>query len=296
MKKSLLVILVLMLLSINAPGANAREIRAVATFSVIGDLVEQVGGNRVRVDSIVPLGGDPHTWEATPREARNLAAADILFYNGLGLEIWVDRLIENTARQDLPVVVLSEGLTPLAGPKFTAHSHEQGDPHFWLDVQHAMTYVERIRDALIDVDPNNRDYYQANAAEYLQELVELDQWITKQIQTIPAENRQIITYHDAFGYLANRYGLTISGFLVTNPDREPSAREMGEIIGRLQEFARPVIFIEPQLDSSARYAQAIAQEVGGDVAYLYSDSLSQEVSTYKAMMEHNGKTLVEALK
>ncbi len=266
------VVITLVLVVISSSG-TAAPLRVVATFSVIADMAEHVGGGRVDVTSIVPIGGDPHTWEPTPREARNLAAADVLLYNGLGLELWVDRLIRSAARPDLPVIILSEGLEPIPGASFGAHVHEEGDPHFWLNVQYGMHYVERIRDA----------------------FVELDRWIEETVAQIPEDHRKLVTYHDAFGYLAERYGLTISGFLVVNPDREPSSREMAEISRQLADYARPVIFVEPQISTGHRYAEAVASEVGGRVGLLYSDSLTEEVPTYVDMMRFNATQLLEAL-
>lgn len=278
-----------------AAATGAQPLNVVTTFSVLSDLAEQVGGDFVEVTSIVPLGGDPHTWEPTPREARNVAAADVLLYNGLGLEVWVDRLIANAARPDLPIIVLSEGLEPLPGAAFAAHSHEAGDPHFWLNVRHAMVYVERIRDAFIQLDPENSAVYERQAEEYLQELVELDLWLEEVVLSIPEENRKLITYHDAFGYMADRYGLEIVGFLVVNPDREPSSREMVQLTQELSQLPRRVIFVEPQISGGLRYAQAIADEIGGKIGMLYSDSLTQDVPTYVDMMRFNGEQLREAL-
>ncbi len=296
LRGTIVVFAVLTALTVLGSPASAEELQVVATFSVIADMAAEVGGDRVDVSSIVPLGGDPHTWEPTPREARHVAAADVLLYNGLDLELWVDRLIENAARPDLPIVVLSDGLEPIPQGDFAAHAHEEGDPHFWLNVQYGMHYVERIRDALAEVDPANEEYYQANAAEYLDTLAELDQWIEEKIQEIPEEHRKLITYHDAFGYMAERYGLEVAGFLVVNPDREPSSREMAELTQKLADYERPVIFVEPQIGSSHRYGEAVANEIGGRVGKLYSDSLTEEVPTYVDMMRYNAQQLWEELK
>lgn len=289
--------LVFLLLMSGVSGAvQAEPLQVTATFSVIADMAREVGGERVIVSSIVPLGGDPHTWEATPREARSVAAADVLFYNGLGLEVWVDRLIDNAARPDLPIVVLSEGLTPMKQADFAAHPHEEGDPHFWLNVQYGMHYVERIRDALIELDPEYAEYYEQNAKRYLAELAELDEWIEERIAAIPKEHRKLITYHDAFGYLAERYGLEIAGFLVVNPDREPSSREMANLVQQLADFPRRVVFVEPQIGAGHRYGEAVANEIDGRVGLLYSDSLTEEVPTYIDMMRFNANQLWEELR
>lgn len=276
--------------------ASASEIRAVATFPILADLVKQVGKERVKVVSIVPLGADPHTWEATPADAKNVASADILFSNGLGFELWLERLIENVAQADLPIIVLSEGLKARPGASHDPHSHHEGDPHFWLNVQFAMEYVRNIERALSEIDPDGAGVYQKNAEEYLNQLQELDNWLISQIKSIPEENRRIITYHDGFGYLAERYGLSVEGFLVTNPDREPTALEMAKITDMMKKFSRKVIFVEPQISSSHRYANALAKEVSGKISVLYSDTLTEEVPSYIDMMRFNGNSLVEALR
>lgn len=294
------VFVILLIFSISF-GAKAK-LQVVTTFSILTDFVVAVGGDRVDVSSIVPLGGDPHNWEATPREARIIATADVLFYNGLGLELWIDRLIENAADPELPIVVLTKDLVPLPSPSHDHvhiddyhHHHENGDPHFWLDVQYSMDYVKTITDTLIEFDPENAAYFQARSIDYLDQLAELDQWLMDVIAEIPTENRKLLTYHNSLAYLAERYGLTVEAFLVVNPDREPSPQEMIELTRLLAKHPRKAIFTEPQTSSAARYVSTIASEVGGNVYTLHSESLTNQLSTYIEMMRHNGATLLEAL-
>src|SRR5690606_5012100 len=157
-------------------------------------------------------------YDPTPAQVRQVAAADILFYNGLGLELFADRLIHNTAQRGLKAVRLSEGLAPIHGASFAVeghghgrgeHSHEDGDPHFWLNVRHAMHYVERIRDALIEMDPEGAEVYAERSGRYLAELAALDEWIAGRIGSIPEGNRLLVTYHDAFAYFAQAYELEL---------------------------------------------------------------------------------------
>lgn len=285
------------LLPIARGRAAGPELRVVATTTVFADLVANVGGERVEVISLIPVGADPHTWEPSTRQARAVAGADVFFYNGLGLEPWAERTIASVGHRDLLSVRLSEGLEPVQGVSFHAHGHghddEDGDPHFWLDIANAIHYVKRIEQALSDADPSGATYYRVRAEQYVAELAELDDWFAAQIERIPPERRVLVTYHDAYVYMANRYGLELVGFLVRNPDREPAPREMAELVQTIQERGVPTIFAEPQVN--ARFAQALAKEAGVRVGILYTDALTEDVPTYIEMMRANGRALVDGL-
>lgn len=297
MRKCQWLMISLMLVLLAGCGYQAQaKIQAVASFSIIADLVAQVGGDKVEVKSIIPFGGDPHHWEATSREAISIAKADILFYNGLGLETWIEKLVDSAGTSSLRKVVLSQGLIPLPGVSHDHHDHQGGDPHFWHDVDHVKHYVKIISRELTELDPGNQEYYERRAQAYLEELTKLDNWLVEQISMIPVENRKFISYHASFNYLAHRYGLEVIGHIVTNPDSEPSARDLGVLASVLNKHNRKVIFIEPQAANQLRLAEVLASEVGGKVYTLYSDSLLSEAPTYLDMMYHNGKTLLEALK
>jgi len=284
--------------------AAARTVRVVTTTSVFADLIANVGGQRVEVTSLVPMGSDPHAWDPTPREIRAVRAADLFVYNGLGLELWAPRLIETAGRPGLVTLELSEGLTPLEAAEgdwhpdeadngLHAHEGEEGNPHFWLDVTYAIHYVRRIAEALAAVDPQGAQYYYARADAYVSELHELDRWIFAQVERIPPERRILVTYHNAYAYLARRYGLEVAGFLVTNPDREPPAQVMAQLARILRERQVPAVFVEPQIDP--RLAETLAREVGARLGTLYTDSLTADVPSYIAMMRANVETLVELL-
>lgn len=280
-----------------APPAVAASlpIHVVTSTTVFADLVRNVGGDRVTVSSIVPPGVDPHVYDPTPREARNVATADVLFINGLGFEEWLDKLLKNTSAPRLRIVTLSEGLTPIAGISFSAHDHdEEGDPHFWLDVTHAIYYVRRIEQALSEHDPAGASVYRSQADAYVKDLEALDEWIQDQISTIPVDRRVLLTYHDAFGYLAQRYGLRLAGVLVRNPDREPSPRELATLVRDIRQLGVKAIFAEPQINP--RLATSLSAEAGISVAVLYSDALTQEVPSYIDMMRFNVHSLVGALR
>lgn len=295
-------------------GANLfakPAIRVVTTSPIFADMIQNVGGDRVEVQSIVPVGSDPHAFDPTPREARAIAQADILFFNGYQFESWLQQLIDSAASPQLIRVQLSEGLHPRPLGSYAAehhaehgpaessahhgHEHQHGpyDPHFWLDVTHAMHYVERITAALQAHDPAGAETYAERAAAYLNELRELDSWFFAQIDRIPPENRRLVTYHDAFGYMAERYGLQWIGAVVPNPEREPSARELADLVRLVRELQVPAIFAEPQINP--RFVATLAREAGIAVGTLYSDTLSAEHPTYIEMMRANAMALVEGL-
>ena len=272
----------------------AKELRVVTTFSILEDFVQQIGGERVEVNSLIPRGADPHTWEASPKEARLVAQADLLVANGGGFDDWLLSLVENAAKADTPVILVSQGL-PILEHNHGQHGHG-GDPHFWLSVPNAIFYAEQIMQALVDLLPIEAPYFQERGNTYIQELVELDQQMVDELGRIPEENRVIVTYHNAFSYLAERYGFEVVEFLVDNPEAEPSPRDLGRLVALLKGQETPVLFAEPQLGSGTRYMQTLAREIRGEIYTLYSDTLTSEVPTYVEMMRYNMKTLAEALK
>ena len=249
--------------------AEAEEkVQVAATISVIQDMVERVGGDRVEAFSIVPVGGSPETFQPSPRDAGRISESQVVFENGAGLDAWIEDLVESAGNEEQLVVELSEGLDPLEGGGHEqgeehaeegehAHEHAEGNPHFWLDVQNARHYVLRIQDALMEVDPEGAEEYEANAEEYLAELEELDGYIREQAQNIPEERRKLVTFHDAFPYFAESYGFELVGVVLENPEAEPSSREVAEVVRTIEEEAVPAVFTEPQFN--AGLADTIAQ-------------------------------------
>jgi ABC-type Zn uptake system ZnuABC Zn-binding protein ZnuA len=276
------------------------EILVSATISVIEDLVEEVGGDRVEVFSLVPAGADVHTFQPSPSDAREISASAVVFQNGLGLEGWMGDLIESAGGEDQTVVVLSEGLEPLDAEEHgdehsseeehgagEAHEHAEGNPHLWLDVHNAEHYVERIRDALAEADPEGAEEYGANAEEYLAELQELDAYIEEQARSIPEEDRKLVTFHDAFPYFAAAYGFELVDVIIQNPEAEPSGRQAAQLVRRIEEERVPAVFTEPQFNQGL--ADTIAAEANVEVYELYSDSLvdDPEADSYVSMMRTN---------
>jgi zinc/manganese transport system substrate-binding protein/manganese/iron transport system substrate-binding protein len=288
------------------PSGQARSIRVVTGLAVVQDLVKQVGGDRVDAFSIVPPGADPHTYQPTPRDVQALQGARLAFWNGLGLDETAADLVSEQRLPDLTVVVLSDEIVPLAGDDHElagdahsdgdddGHGHTGGNPHLWLDPAYAIRYVERIRDALVEVDPSNAETYRANAAAYVGEIQALDAWARGEIATIPAERRKLVTFHDAFPYLAEHYGLELVGVVLKSPGREPSAQEIAALVTEMKQHQIPSVYAEPQFN--ARILELAARDAGVQVRRLYSDAFDSQVTSYLELMRFNVNSLVEGLR
>lgn len=289
---------------------SGERVQVAATISVLQDLVEQVGGDRVEAFSIVPVGGSPETYGPSPRDAGRISESQVVFENGLGLDAWVEDLVESASNEEQTVVELSEGLATIEGGEHEegehgaeepeeegehAHEHAEDNPHLWLDVTNAEHYVERIHDTLAEVDPEGAEEYEANAGEYLAELEELDGYIRERAEGIPEERRKLVTFHDAFPYFAEAYGFELVGVVLENPEAEPGSREVAEVVLAIEEEGVPVVFTEPQFN--AGLANTVAQEAGVEVRELYTDTLVDDEAgnTYEAMMRTNIDRISEAL-
>ncbi len=271
--------------------AGSRKLTVVTTLTVLADMIQQVGGDKVQVKPLVPPGGEVHTYKPTPDDIKNVARATIVFYNGGHLEDWIDATIRSAGKPNVPIVVLSEGL-PLI-----EESDNEPNPHLWLDVTNAKAYVEKIRDALSKVDPANTSYYTDRAKSYLDQLAELDTWIQAEVDKIPKARRKLVTFHDAFPYFARRYGFSLHGVLVASPGKEPSARDLTGLVRRIKREEVPAVFAEAQFSAKAMEVLAKETEVRV-ITNLYNDTLSTgpEANTYIAMMKHDVTEIVDALK
>jgi zinc/manganese transport system substrate-binding protein len=283
---------------------TTTPVKVVASFSILGDLVRQVGGERVVVQELVGPGGDAHVFQPTPAHARQVAQAQIVFSNGLGFEGWMSRLL-GTAQHQGRHVVASRGVKPLqhaeeAGHEaHAAHDHddEDTDPHAWQSVTNVMVYVGNIAKGLCEVDATGCDTYQRNAATYRAELMALDADIRAEWATIPGAQRQVITSHDAFGYYAQAYGVKFRAPQGVNTDSEPSAKGVAQLIRQIKQNRVKALFVESISDP--RLIAQIARETGVKPAgELFSDALSAPggpAPSYLSMMRFNTAALTRSI-
>jgi len=279
-----------------SPTRAQNRLRAVATFSILGDLAKNVSGERADVAALVGPDGDVHVYTPTPADGKTVAAAKLVFVNGLGLEGWIDRLIAASGSK-APVVVASRGIIPRKMADERDANRLVSDPHAWQSVADAEIYVANISDGLIAADPSGKEIYRANTAAYLSKLDALDDEIKVAIATIPANRRKIITTHNAFGYFGDAYGLEFIAPEGLSTEAEPSARDVAKIIAQIRAQKIPAVFLENISDP--RLMQQIAAETGARIGgTLYSDSLSPPsgpAATYIAMMRHNAREFQRAL-
>jgi len=284
------------LLLLTAP-VYAQPVKAVATFSILGDLVKNVGGDKVELTVLVGPNGDTHTFEPSPKDNVVLSESAVIFENGLHFEHWLDKLYQSSGSQALRVVV-TEGIEPI---EVQAGQKQEADPHVWHDINNAMLMVERIRDGLIAADEANAAYYKENAEKYLGELARLDHWVIDTLKDIPDERRRLVTSHDTFGYFAKRYGFKVIGTAVdsaTTEAADPSAAQIARLVDKIKSSGVRVAFIENTHDP--KLMAAVAAEAGIKLApKLYTDALGPSGSdgdTYVNMVRHNARVFAEALK
>jgi manganese/iron transport system substrate-binding protein len=271
----------------------ANPLSVVTSNTVLADLVANVGGNKVQVRALAPAGTDPHTFQPTPDSIKTLSQARVAFFNGSGLEEWWDKTVRSVKKPEVPVIELSKGLATI---RMLGHNGGY-DPHVWLDPNLVKAYVEKIRDALSRADGANAGFYAGRAKAYQVKLDELDAWIRIEVEKIPSARRKIVTFHDAFQYFANRYGLAVKGFVVASPGKEPSAKALAELTRRIKEEQIPAVFAEA--DFSPKLLEVLAKDAGVKVVTnLYDDSLSSgpPADTYINMLRHNVTQTVNALK
>ena len=292
--------------------AAADAVHVVATTTVLADLVANVGGDKVSVVSLVPKGGEVHTFDPTPSDMTTLAQADLVVMNGLGLDEWIGQMIVDGGAT-APVVELAEDLEGVsylqsgeehaaegspateARPADGGHDAHGVNPHLWLNVAYASLYVDRIAEALAEVDPDDAATYRANAAAYQAELATVDGEIRAQIAAIPGSDRRIVSFHEAFPYFAAAYGLEIVGTIVDSPGQDPSAGELARLVEAIKQSGARAVITEAQF--SPELAETVASEAGVRVVRdFYNDSLGDApVDTYVAMMRWNAAKTVEAL-
>jgi zinc/manganese transport system substrate-binding protein len=271
------------------PARAADRLNVVASFSILGDFVRNVGGNSVSVTTLVGPDSDAHVYAPTPSDAKKIADAKLVFVNGFGLEGWLPRLVQSAGGK-AAVVTATSGITPLK-------LGSDADPHTWQSVANAKIYVTNIRDALVTADPANAEAFKSNATAYLAQLDALDREVREAVAQIPESRRQAISTHKAFGYFAAAYGVEFIAPVGVSTESEASARDVARIITQIRSARIPAVFLENITDP--RLMGRISAETGARVGgTLYSDSLTGEKGdspTYIAMVRHNIKALTSAL-
>ena len=284
----------------SAPTTGKPSLNVLATETFIADIAQNVAGSRVQINALIPIGVDPHSFEPTPADIKKVADSNVLIINGAGVEQFLERLLQNAGGKRL-VIEASKGLTsrkPSAGEPTDADNPV--DPHFWLDPNNVVKYVENIRDGLSQVDPDGAATYAANATAYIAKLKELDQWIAAQVQPVPPARRLLVTNHEEFGYFADRYGFKIIGAIIPSfsTDASPSAQQLAQLIDHVKSSKAPAIFLE--ISANPQMANQVARETGVKlVADLYTHSISDAngpAPTYIDMIKYDTKTIVDALK
>ncbi len=277
-----------------APAVMAKTVQAVASFSVLGDIVQNVGGEHVVVKSLVGPNGDPHTFEPTPKDSQELAHADLVFVSGLGMEGWMDRLIASSGYKG-QTIVASKGIN-------TRKMEEDGktitDPHAWNSMQNGVVYATNVMNALIAADPADAGYFRQQGGAYIEKLKKLDSWAMQEFAQIPESKRKVLTSHDAFGYFGQRYGVSFLSPVGFSTESKASASDVAALINQLKKEKINAWFIENQTDPRLvkQIASATGAKQGGE---LYPEALTEkggEADSYVAAFKHNVDAMVASMK
>ncbi|WP_298725855.1 zinc ABC transporter substrate-binding protein [uncultured Ferrovibrio sp.] len=307
-----LLLLALFLLA-GSPAMAQQQLKAIASFSILADIVSQVGGDKVQVATLVPAMGDAHVFQPSPSDARAVAGADVLVSNGLNFETWLDRLVAATGFKGRRIVA-ADGIRPrplgdhhghdhghIHGGHTHDHGHDHGvvdDPHVWHDLRRMQTYVANIAEGLAAADPANAAYYRQRGQAYAAELKALDAWAEAAFTALPRAHRKVITQHDAFGYLADRFEIDFLAPQGIATDAEASAEAVGKLIRQIKRQRVQAVFFENIINP--RLIEQIAKDakvrIGGR---LYSDALSPpggEADSFIKMYRLNVERLIAAMR
>lgn len=302
---TLLLFLVLVLASCSKEEGNSEKdnddkIQVIATYSIIYDIVKNVGGDRVEVHSLAPVGSNPHEYDPLPLDVQLTTDADIVFYNGLNLEggnSWFEKLLltaEKTGKE-APVYRLSDGVDPMHLTSKGKESEE--DPHAWLDVRNGIKYAENAKIGLIKVDPEHADVYEKNAKEYIEKLENLHQEAVERYSKIPQEQRLLITSEGAFKYFSEAYGFEAAYIWEINSENQGSPEQVSTVVDFIRSKKDPVLFVETSIDP--RSMEMVSSETGVPIfGKVFTDSIGksgEDGDTYIKMMEWNIDTIYRGL-
>jgi zinc/manganese transport system substrate-binding protein len=287
---------ILLALVTAGPAAAQDKIRTIASFSILGDLVKNVGGERVEIATLIGPNGNAHVYEPSPADSRRVADAKVVFVNGLGFEGWLGRLVKASGTK-AAIVVASTGISPRSSASETRLGDDKTDPHAWQSVANAKRYVANIREALIKADPAGEGVYKANAAAYQAKLDALDREVREVVAGIAPDRRRVITSHNAFGYFQDAYGVAFSAPQGMSSEAEASAKDVARIIAQIRNERISAVFLENVTDT--RLMQLIARETGARIGgTLYSDALTDAngaAPSYIDLIRHNVRQLAAAL-
>jgi ABC-type Zn uptake system ZnuABC Zn-binding protein ZnuA len=264
---------------------EAAEVLVVESF--LADIAQNIAGEQEQIGLLIPPGADPHTFQPTPQDVAKIANSQMLIANGAGLEEWLQVVIDNAGGERL-VVEAAEGLME--------SSDRPGDPHFWLDPNYVIHYANQLRDGFIQIDPGGEARYAENTNEFIDQLEELDAWISEQVEQIPADRRLLVTNHESFGYFADRYGFEIIGTIVpsVSTGSSPSAQQLVELVEAIRATRTGAIFLES--GSNPELAEQLAREAGVTVIVDLRTQPLFPQEGYIEMMKYNTQAIVEALR
>jgi zinc/manganese transport system substrate-binding protein len=292
--KTLSAAMALLLLTLAPVAAQAKRVDAVASFSVLADIVKEVGGDHVKVTSLVGPDGDPHSFEPSPRDSQALSRADVVFVSGLGLEGWMGRLVTASGYKG-GMITASDGVV-------SRNMDEDGktvtDPHAWNSAKNGAVYARNVMHALIAADPEDADYFRQHGNAYIQQLEQLDSWAKNQFAAIPPAKRNVLTSHDAFGYFGAEYGVQFMAPVGFSTEAEASASDVAKLITLIKQQQIKTYFMENQTDPRLvkQIAAASGAQPGGE---LYPEALSKAggpATTYVLAFQHNVNTLLASMR
>jgi ABC-type Zn uptake system ZnuABC Zn-binding protein ZnuA len=304
MRRILIIIIASCLLAACQGGINratgSSSIHVLAVESFLADIAQNVAGDAFVVDTLIPVGVDPHGFEITPQDLVKIQKADILIINGCGFESWIQDSISNEVAGKKVIESCKGLVSRVPGAQETPGDHGPTDPHFWLDPILVIQYVKNIRDSFISLDPEQKEHFTTNSENYINKLEDLNNWIKNSMHSIPLDQRKIITNHESFGYFADRYHFQVIGTIIPSISSEaaPSAQQLAALVNRIQLTGTKVIFLEK--GTNTQLADQIASETNIKVvSNLYTHSLTSlngDAPNYIEMMKWNTNQIVEALK
>jgi ABC-type Zn uptake system ZnuABC Zn-binding protein ZnuA len=279
----------------NSNDGGDGDLRIVTSLPLFADIVANVAGSGVQVDSLLPSGADPHTYEPSPGDVRKVAEADVVFANGLNLEPSALRVIAANLDADAVLVELGEAAREAGTEVIPSEDDSAGNPHLWLDPAIGKEYARIIRDTLIEADPEGRVIYEQNYTDYATTLDGTAGYLAETVSAVPTQHHKIVSTHDAFDYLARAIDFEVAGFVVPSPGQESSPGEVADILDTIEDFGIPAVFSEPQTDAEAQTLEQIASDAGVQVCTLYSDAFDDTVRTYVDLLRFDADELARCL-